>query len=85
MQAISWLEVTRRAHPGLAAALVLARDHPAVVHPIAWAIASHLTGPPPREAELSGRPMEISPALSAVAALKVWGRRVASVAVHRVA
>ena len=82
-QAISQVEVTRRAQP-VAAALGRARDRRTLALPIAWAIASHPTGPMAHAAAPSGRPMEISRALSAVAALKVWARRVASVAVHRV-
>src|ERR1700751_3071495 len=63
---------------------VQARDSQILAHRTAWAIMFHLTGPAAREAERSGRPMEISTALSAAVAPKVcrplkWVRRRASV------
>ena len=69
MPATNWLEITCPARPAVP---VRARDRRTLALRTAWGIACRRIGPEPRRAEPSGRPMEISPALSAAAALKVW-------------
>src|SRR5690348_11416789 len=59
--AIKQFGLIRHAH--MVPAPVQARDTQILAHRTAWAIMFHPTGPAAREAERSGRPMEISPAL----------------------